>query len=202
MEFTSFKLMGVLGTTAVTSAGVYGVYHFSGGSNLTVKDHLLSTLAGQKVFIGDYSQRSSFKVKYDSFQRKPKKDDKDLPFDQLELWCKEKSAVGYYGSNVQLNSDIETYCFFNVKTLLQELKGRVLKSDKGESDQEWVTAWKHYNTKKVEMKLEVKTSDNKLNGSTDSEGGKALYVWCTETANKKMYEADSLLPAFKEWCTK
>ncbi|AEG72884.1 hypothetical protein MHF_0612 [Mycoplasma haemofelis Ohio2] len=198
MEFTSFKLAGALGATAATSAGAYGVYHFSSGNGSTIKEHLLSTLEGKKVFIGDYSERASFKTKYDSFQSKPKKDNKDLPFDQLESWCQEKSSAPYSESNVKLSSEIETYCFFNVKTLLQELEGRKLKSDKGESDQEWVTAWTHYNTKKAELKLTVATTDNKLNGSASNEGGKALYAWCTSTANKKMYEADSLLSAFKE----
>ncbi|AEG72882.1 hypothetical protein MHF_0610 [Mycoplasma haemofelis Ohio2] len=209
MEFTAFKAVGLLGGTAVASTGAYGIYHLS-SSKETIRSKLEAHFKGTNtVFLHDkHSEWSELGTWYSKVANKPKKNGVTLTLNELKSWCTEKVDEKFKSSDDDLYAQIKGLCFLNVNTLLKETGKSALRSTEAASHEEWKTAWEEYHRDSEKegkgIKITGSAKDTDLNGSsTDkNKGGPALHEWCSSSSTKKMYDAESLLSAFKAWCIK
>ncbi|AEW45353.1 hypothetical protein MHC_02445 [Mycoplasma haemocanis str. Illinois] len=209
MELTVFKTTGVLGGTVASATGAYGVYRlYFVNSGETIKSKLEAHFKGTNTtfLTPDHSEWSNLKTRYDRLSNKPKnKDGKTaLNFDEVKTWCDTSVKERFKSVEDDLFKQVKEVCFLNVKTLLEELNKDGLKSLENANHTYWQGAWEAYknDSDKESKGLKIKDSDkdSDLHGSAKEKGGPALHEWCTKTKDKKMYDADSLLPAFKAWC--
>ncbi|AEG72978.1 hypothetical protein MHF_0708 [Mycoplasma haemofelis Ohio2] len=211
MELTTFKAAGILGGTAAASAGAYGAYRLSSlNSSETIRSKLEDHFKGTNtVFLtSDHSEWSKLGTRYNALANKPKsKDGKaTLTLDEAKAWCADSVKERFKSFEDDLFKQVKEVCFLNVKTLLEELGKTSLKSTENANHTYWQGAWETYknDSEKESKGLKIKDADkeNDLNGSgaTKEKGGPALHAWCTATKDRKMYDAESLLPAFKAWC--
>nr|WP_014272417.1 hypothetical protein [Mycoplasma haemocanis] len=146
----------------------------------------------------------NLKEKYSRTPNKPQSPERrDLSLEEVKQWCSENVDAPFRGVNDPLYGQIKRFCFFNINTILSELKGKRLISGI-QGDVQWQDAWGTYNSKKNSIGLPITGfyRDAALNGNDRVDGGAALYVWCDLTSKKKMYseDIDTLLPRFKAWC--
>ncbi|AEW45301.1 hypothetical protein MHC_02175 [Mycoplasma haemocanis str. Illinois] len=209
MEFTAFKTIGILGATAATSTGAYGIYWFS-SSQKTIRSQLEAHFKGTNfVFLhSNHPEWSKLGTWYSKVSNKPKKGETTLTLNEVKSWCSENVEYKFKSSSDPRYIQVKELCFLNTNTLLQESGKSSLRSTEGSSHEEWKTAWEEYHKdsekEKKGIKIMYSTKDADLNGSsTDkNKGGVALQEWCFSNSSKKMYDSEASWPAFKAWCVK
>lgn len=149
---------------------------------------------------------TALKNKYSSGnQNKPKKGNKEVGKEEIINWCKEMENTKFSKETDKDYSLINTWCFVNTSTLLEEAKRNNKTDINGASGdtEEWKKAWDSYNTNKGTSNLTISESaPDGLNNGDRNKGGPALYNWCKAQESHKMYEEnfESIYKKYEKWC--
>ncbi|AEG72980.1 hypothetical protein MHF_0710 [Mycoplasma haemofelis Ohio2] len=206
MDLTPLKLAGMIGCSSAVAFGTCAFYYWISLPVASIRGKLESEFKRTNVTFleKDNLEWINLREKYSKASNKPKSPEGgDLSLEEVKNWCSENVDAPFKGAKDPLYEQVKRFCFFNINTILSELKGKRLISGI-QGDVQWQDAWGTYNSKKNSLELSITGyhRDSSLNGSNKVDGGAALYGWCDLTSRKKMYsdDIDVLLPRFKAWC--
>lgn len=201
MRFVKIAL--ILGGTGISSLAFSTFLYFNSGESI-VEYIIRRDTTKKKKFISLVSDaHGSLKKKYSlSTQHKPIKDNKVVEEYQIIKWCQDSLNAKFSSEEEPTYLSIDTWCFVNTSTLLEEAQRGGKKQIKGNNgnSQEWQEAWEKYNEGKVNEEFLIK--DDSVNGLDKEKGGPALFNWCKAQENHKMYEEgfEGIYKKYDKWC--